>query len=464
MKTPAKQPDFGHGGGTESAKARIGGWESDTLSLNERCSLGIGMKTVRDLALWPLWVNPEHRVRSAVLLMKGHGVNALGVLSGETFVGVLHLEDLVGVPDESVVERYIRRDTLMVSPDDPLTRVADLMAWERTDRVAVVRDGVFYGIVSAHDLLGDVARNVDVVTGLPWSDALREWGVARLAEGREITILFFDLDDFGEFNKRFGHLVGDRVLRKVAEEMLLATDPQRDLVCRYAGDEFVVATLRLRPEAEALAQTILGRVNGALVEGGSKPISMSVGVFGGRRTRERENIHLASTLDNLINRASQECMAAKKAKAPSSPGPPPEAFPSIGSSSNASRSEESNGFRLEAVSVSPVGGRYNATAIVRRGDRSAVGSCYEAGTVAEAAVKAVREAVAELRGLLVTPDLEDVLVGERGGAPRFVTVVAGWHGGSGASTQMVTGDEAFAAAQAALIAIAEALAHGSEQE
>lgn len=439
---------------------RAGGAESDTLLGGERRSLGVGMKTVRDLALWPLWVNPEHRVRSAVLLMRGHGVNALGVLSGETFVGVLNLEDLVGVPDESVVERYVSRDTLVVSPDDPLTRVADLMARERTDRVAVVRDGVFYGIVSAHDLLGDVARNVDVVTSLPWSDALREWGVARLAEAREITILFFDLDDFGEYNKRFGHLVGDRVLRKVAQEMLLTTDPQRDLVCRYAGDEFVVATLRLRPEAEALAQSILGRVNGALVEGGAKPISMSVGIFGGRRTRERENVHLASTLDNLINRASQECMAAKQAKTPS-PESTSEAAEMAGPPPQTPMAVETNGFRLEAVSVSPVEGRYNATAIVRRGERSAVGNCYRAGTVAEAAVKAVREAVAELRGALVTPDLEDVLVGERDGAARFVTVVAGWHGGSGASTQMVGGDEAFAAAQAALLAIAEALAQGA---
>jgi len=427
------------------------------------------MKTVRDLALWPLWVNPEHRVRSAVLLMRGHGVNALGVLSGEAFVGVLHLEDLVGVPDESVVERYVSRDTLMVSPDDPLTRVADLMARERTNRVAVVRDGVFYGIVSAHDLLGDVARNVDVVTSLPWSDALREWGVARLAEGREITILFFDLDDFGEYNKRFGHLVGDRVLRKVAEEMLLATDPQRDLVCRYAGDEFVVATLRLRPEAESLAQVILNRLNGTLVEGGSKPIALSVGIFGGRRTRERENVHLASTLDNLINRASQECMAAKKVKTPSQEQTPRAAagVQPAGEGSQPAllpKRAETGDFRLEAVSVSPVEGRYNATAIVRHGERSAAGNCYRAGTVAEAAVKAVREAVAELRGSLVTPDLEDVLVGERDGAPRFVTVVAGWHGGAGASTQLVTGDEAYAAAQAALLAVAQALAQQTETE
>lgn len=423
------------------------------------------MKTVRDLALWPLWVNPEHRVRSALLLMKGHGVKALGVLSGNEFLGILNMEDLVGVPEEALVERYVTNEILMASPDDPLARVADMMARERVDRVAVVRDGAFYGIVFAQDLLGDVARNVDPVTGLPWSDALREWGVARLAEGREICILFFDLDDFGEYNKRFGHLVGDRVLKHVAEELLLMTDPQRDLVCRYAGDEFVVATLRLRAEAEILANSIVDRIRGAVVEGGSKPISLSVGVFGGRRTRERENVHLASTLDNLINRASQECMAAKgHREAQGEPIPAARPARTEERSATGEATVPAGEFRLESVTVSPVEGRFTATAIIRRGEQSATGQCYRAGTVAEAAVKAVHEAVSKLRGVYATPELEDVLVGERDGKPRFVTVVAGWAGGSGASTRLVEGDEALAAASAALEAIARALEHETEEE
>jgi hypothetical protein len=121
-------------------------------------------------------------------------------------------------------------------------------------------------------------------------------------------------------------------------------------------------------------------------------------------------------------------------------------------------------FRLESVTVSPVEGRFTATAIIRRGEQSATGQCYRAGTVAEAAVKAVHEAVSKLRGVYATPELEDVLVGERDGKPRFVTVVAGWAGGSGASTRLVEGDEALAAASAALEAIARALEHETEEE
>jgi len=423
------------------------------------------MKTVRDLALWPLWVNPQHRVLSALILMKGHNTKALGVLAADEFRGILNMEDLVGVPDEASIERYVTNEVLMVSPDDPLARVADMMARERADRAAVVRDGVFYGIVFAQDLLGDVARNVDPVTRLPWSDALREWGIARLSEGREVCILFFDLDDFGEYNKRFGHLVGDRVLKHVAEELLLLTDPQRDLVCRYAGDEFVVATLRLRPEAEVLAEAILERIRGALVEGGSKPISISVGLAGGRRTTERENVHLASTLDNLINLASQECMRAK-GHAPEGVREEPSARARRTAHAFAEREaagEATGNFRLESVSVSPVEGRFTATAIIRRGGDSATGQCYRAGTVSEAAVKAVHEAVSKLRGVYATPELEDVLVGERNGVPHFVTVVVGWSGGKGASTRLVEGDEALAAASAALEAIAQALEHEPEE-
>jgi diguanylate cyclase (GGDEF)-like protein len=45
--------------------------------------------------------------------------------------------------------------------------------------------------------------------------------------------------DFGKVNKRFGHQVGDRVLRLFADT-LRARARSSDLVARYGGEEFVV--------------------------------------------------------------------------------------------------------------------------------------------------------------------------------------------------------------------------------
>ncbi|OYT68738.1 MAG: diguanylate cyclase, partial [Armatimonadetes bacterium JP3_11] len=63
-------------------------------------------------------------------------------------------------------------------------------------------------------------------------------------------------DNFGVFNKRYGHLVGDEVLRRVAQLLLNEIDPQTDVVCRWGGDEFAIATLRRREEAGLLAHHI----------------------------------------------------------------------------------------------------------------------------------------------------------------------------------------------------------------
>jgi diguanylate cyclase (GGDEF)-like protein len=59
------------------------------------------------------------------------------------------------------------------------------------------------------------------------------------AERRPVAAILFDLDHFGDFNNRHGHVAGDAVLRAFAG--LLATRFRAsDLVARYGGEEFLV--------------------------------------------------------------------------------------------------------------------------------------------------------------------------------------------------------------------------------
>jgi diguanylate cyclase (GGDEF)-like protein len=54
-----------------------------------------------------------------------------------------------------------------------------------------------------------------------------------------IAAILFDLDRFGDFNKRHGHRVGDSVLRGFAS-VLRRRLRGSDLVVRYGGEEFLV--------------------------------------------------------------------------------------------------------------------------------------------------------------------------------------------------------------------------------
>jgi diguanylate cyclase (GGDEF)-like protein len=55
----------------------------------------------------------------------------------------------------------------------------------------------------------------------------------------EVSLLVMDLDNFKDINDTFGHHIGDRALREVANVLRAAIRPY-DTCVRYAGDEFIV--------------------------------------------------------------------------------------------------------------------------------------------------------------------------------------------------------------------------------
>lgn len=57
-----------------------------------------------------------------------------------------------------------------------------------------------------------------------------------------LTIIMTDIDHFKLFNDRFGHAAGDQVLR-VVSGCLVNSVRSSDIVCRFGGEEFIVALL-----------------------------------------------------------------------------------------------------------------------------------------------------------------------------------------------------------------------------
>ncbi len=96
------------------------------------------------------------------------------------------------------------------------------------------------------------AADVDSLTGV----ATRRRGIEvlerlfRLAHRQRQPISFaaIDLDNFKDVNDRFGHLVGDGVLRRVAA-ILANCFRGEDVVARWGGEEFVVAMYSMPSEA-----------------------------------------------------------------------------------------------------------------------------------------------------------------------------------------------------------------------
>jgi diguanylate cyclase (GGDEF)-like protein len=75
----------------------------------------------------------------------------------------------------------------------------------------------------------------DELTGLPTRRALNE---SLLQLGAHYTVAMVDIDFFKKFNDRYGHDVGDQVLRKVAG--ILARVDGGGRAFRYGGEEFII--------------------------------------------------------------------------------------------------------------------------------------------------------------------------------------------------------------------------------
>lgn len=72
--------------------------------------------------------------------------------------------------------------------------------------------------------------------------------------GSPLSLILFDVDGFKQFNDRYGHLTGDRVLAQLVRqcERDLRTP---DVFCRYGGEEFAI----IAPETTAEAGATLAR-------------------------------------------------------------------------------------------------------------------------------------------------------------------------------------------------------------
>ena len=124
----------------------------------------------------------------------------------------------------------------------------------------------------------------DTLTGLPnrllFLDRLHLALAQARREGRNVGVLFLDLDRFKSINDTMGHVAGDMLLKYVARR-LQGCVRQSDTVARLGGDEFVVVLPGVHTEQDltAFARKILETVSRPVRLGEKKVFSTaSIGI------------------------------------------------------------------------------------------------------------------------------------------------------------------------------------------
>lgn len=388
------------------------------------------MKTIRKLMSTDVvWISPSARAKTAVVLMKGHNIGALPVMQPEDdhVVGIVTQLGLLGAPPDAPVTELMEPSFVVVDPDTTITDAADRMNRARACCLIVVEEERLVGIVTRSDLMPELGKNFDPLTGLPWSDSLRDWAMQALKRGVEISVVFFDLDGFGLYNKVHGHVVGDAVLKEVAQVLKTGADPESDLACRYGGDEFVLVSSRNREDVAALAESLKSRIGEIRIPDVPEGVSGTYGMFGGRRTKEREDIHYAATIDDLITRASKNCIAAKPGREePEAPTPRP------GAQEPPAVARPVERLRINTVTISTTETSVTAEVTLALGSREFKSETSGHASGAGASLRLVAEAAAEAVGQSLPPGtnvvVESVTTHQVGTEDEIVSVATNLFG------------------------------------
>lgn len=124
----------------------------------------------------------------------------------------------------------------------------------------------------------------DDLTGLPNTAFLKERldHVLSLARrhGKQVAVLFIDLNRFKDINDAHGHDLGDQVLKSIADRLQVCVR-ESDTVCRRGGDEFVIVLTEIECPGDAarVAEKALRAAGKPLViDGHAVEVGASIGI------------------------------------------------------------------------------------------------------------------------------------------------------------------------------------------
>ena len=175
--------------------------------------------------------------------------------------------------------RIVLRAAAVALGDDPAGQAMALRLLSGQASVALQNERLLSELRATHREMEHQAR-YDSLSGLAnRSHFVERLEAALAAEGRDVTVVFLDLNGFKAVNDRLGHLAGDDLLRQVSERLERAVGDD-GLAARLGGDEF---TVLLEGAASATGPAVADRVHdelagGLVVTGEPVVVGASIGI------------------------------------------------------------------------------------------------------------------------------------------------------------------------------------------
>lgn len=206
--------------------------------------------------------------------------------AGDQLIGVLQVEE----PKNGRVPRMEDVQALEIFVNQAVTAIQSARAYETTRQMSV-RDSL-----------------TEAFNHRYFQETLYRELTRHERSGQPLALVMVDIDDFKRINDRFGHPVGDLVLRELVEEIHKSVR-EMDTVARYGGEEFAVILPETTPEkAFLVADRIRARVAGRLFVTPeiSSPLSVTISI--GLASFPED----ANSKRGLVEKADQALYQAKR--------------------------------------------------------------------------------------------------------------------------------------------------------
>jgi diguanylate cyclase (GGDEF)-like protein len=181
------------------------------------------------------------------------------------------IDNLVSHNDYYTFERFIEKfskSIISLSIEKTIFEAYNLMRSNRIHHLVIVNENdEFKCIINMDDFatfLTDIALK-DEMTDL-YNKRFFEFIIDKYNKNEiEIGLIFIDLDNFKILNDNYGHMFGDKVIKKTAD-IIKSSIRDIDFAFRFGGDEFVVIVVARQNVLLKIVKRIKEKINKAVIE------------------------------------------------------------------------------------------------------------------------------------------------------------------------------------------------------